>query len=107
MSKSLANKIRFRERLYTCSMAEGTPIQHLVDFNSILIDLESMDVKIEDEDKTTLLVVSLPPSYKHFKEILLYSNDGVLSFEDFKSNLLSKEKLDLEVFSDYKVKFCL
>ena len=42
-------------------MAEGTPIQHLVDFNSILIDLESMDVKIEDEDKAILLVVSLPP----------------------------------------------
>ena len=71
MTKSLTNKIRLKERLYTFRMAERTPVQkHLNEFNSILIDLESLDVKIEDEDKAILLVVSLPPSYKHFKEIL-------------------------------------
>ena len=33
-------------------MAEGTPVQkHLNDFNSTIVDLESLDVKIEDEDK--------------------------------------------------------
>jgi len=43
-------------------MAEGTPIQnHLDDFNSIMIDLESTDVEIKDEDKAILLVVSLAP----------------------------------------------
>ena len=98
MTKSLFNKIRLKERLYTFSMAEGIPIQnHLDEFNSILIDLESMDVKIEDEDKAILLVVSLPSSYKHFKEILLYSNKETLSFEDVKASLLSKEKFDLEM----------
>ena len=60
-------------------------------------------MKIKDEDKAILLVVSLPSSYKHFKEILLYSNN-TLSFEDVKSNLLSKEKFDLEVCSDDKAK---
>ena len=49
-----------------------------------------------------MLVVSFPSSYKHFKEILLYSNNDTLSFEDVKSNLLSKEKFDLEVRSDDK-----
>jgi len=64
---NLANKIRLKERLYTFRMAEGTPVQnHLNDFNSIIVDLESLDVKIEDGDKVILLVVSLPPSYKHF-----------------------------------------
>jgi len=72
MTKSLANKIHLKERLYTFRMAKGTPIQkHLNEFNSILVDLESLDVKIEDEDKAILLVVSLLPSYKHFKEIML------------------------------------
>ena len=76
MTKSLANKIRLKKCLYTISMAKGTPIQnHLDDFNYILIDFESMDVKLEDEDKAILFVVSLPSSYKHFKEILLYSNN--------------------------------
>jgi len=62
MTKSLANKIRLKERLYTFRMVEGTPFQkYLNEFNSILVDLESLDVKIEDEDKAILLVVSLPP----------------------------------------------
>ena len=56
MMKSLANKIRLKEKLYTFSMAKGTSIQnHLDEFNSILIDLESLDVKIEDEDKAIIL----------------------------------------------------
>jgi hypothetical protein len=62
MTKILANKLRLKERLYTIRMAEGTFIQsHLNEFNSICVDLESLDVKIDDEDKTILLVVSLPP----------------------------------------------
>ena len=62
MTKSLANKLRLKERLYTIRMAEGTSIQsHLNEFNSICVDLESLDVKIDDEDKAILLVVSLPP----------------------------------------------
>ena len=53
-------------------MAKGTSIQnHLDEFNSIITDLESLDVKTKDEDKAILLVVSLLPSYKHFKEIIL------------------------------------
>jgi len=101
MTKSLANKIRLKEMLYTFRMAEGTPVQkHLNDFNSIVVDLESLDVKIEDEDKAILLVMSLPPSYKHFKEIMLYINSDIMSFEDVKSNLLSKEKFDLNIHAD-------
>jgi len=101
MTKSLANKIRLKERLYAFRMAEGTPIQkHLNDFNSIIVDLKSLDVKVEDEDKAILLVVSLPPSYEHFKEIMLYSNSDIISFEDVKSNLLSKEKFDRDIHTD-------
>jgi hypothetical protein len=59
------------------------------------VDLKSLDVKIDDEDKAILLVVSLPPSFKHFKEIMLYSNHTSLSFENVKSNLLFKEKFDV------------
>ena len=101
MTKSLANKIRLKERLYAFRMAEGTPIQkHLNDFNSIIVDLKSLDVKVEDEDKAILLVVSLPLSYKHFKEIMLYSNADTISFEDVKSNLLSKQKFDHDIHTD-------
>jgi len=103
MAKSLANKILLKERLYTFFIAEGLLIQkHLDDFNFTIIDLESLAIKIKDEDKAILLVVSLPPSYNCFKEIILYNNDDTLSFEDVKTNLLSKEKFDSEVHSDKK-----
>ncbi|KAL6493219.1 hypothetical protein OROGR_032978 [Orobanche gracilis] len=100
MAKSLANKFRLMERLYTIRIVEGTPIKsHLDEFNSIIMDLENLGIKIEDEDKAVLLLVSLPSTYKHFKEIMLYGNNDTLSFEDVKSNLLSKEKFDLELHS--------
>ena len=95
MTNSLANKLRLNKRLYTIHMSEGTSMQsHLNEFNSIIVDLESLDVKIDDEDKTILLVVSLPPSFKHFKEIMFYGNHTSLSFENVKSNLLSKDDVD-------------
>jgi len=47
-------------------IAGGTPVKkHLNGFNSINVDLKSLDVQVEDEDKAILSVVSLPLSYKH------------------------------------------
>ena len=84
-------------------MIEGTTTQnHFNDFNSIIIDLKSLDVKIKDEDKAILLVVSLSPSYNYFKRIILYSNNDTLSFEDAKANLLSKESSILK----FRLKKC-
>jgi hypothetical protein len=103
MTKSLANKLRLKERIYTIRMLEGTSMQsHLNEFNSIIVDLESLDVKIDDEYKAILLVVLLPPYFKHFKEIVFYGNHTSLSFENVKSNLLSKEKIDVDSRSEPK-----
>jgi hypothetical protein len=77
---------------------------HLNEFNSIIVDLESLDAKINDEDKVILLVVSLSTSFKHFKEIMLYGNHTSLSFDNVKSNLLSKEKFDVDSRSELKGK---
>jgi len=85
-------------------MVEGISVQkHLNNFNSIIVDLESLNVKIEDEDKAILLVVSLPQSHKNLKEIMLYTNSDSISFEDVKSNLLSKEKVDHDIHPDFVV----
>nr|GEU55249.1 receptor-like protein kinase ANXUR1 [Tanacetum cinerariifolium] len=96
--KSLANKLQLKDRLYTFRMKPRTSVQdHLDEFNTILIDLKNLDVDIDDEDKAVLLVISLPASYKHFKEIMLYGNRETLSFDDVKSALLSKQKYDDDV----------
>jgi hypothetical protein len=58
MIKSLLNKLRLKERLYTIRKSEGTSMHsHLNEFNSIIVDLESLDVEIDDEDKAILLVL--------------------------------------------------
>ncbi|GKE37122.1 hypothetical protein Tco_1460527 [Tanacetum coccineum] len=98
MTKSLANKLRLKDRLYTFHMKPGTSVQdHLDGFNTILIDLENLDVDIDDEDKAVLLVISLPASYKHFKEIILYGNRETLSFDNVKFAMLSKQMYDDDV----------
>ncbi|MFQ6631138.1 hypothetical protein Gotur_009845 [Gossypium turneri] len=48
-----------------------------------------------------LLLFSLAPSYKSFRETLIYGRDK-LSFEDVKSHLLSKDKLDNKLHLDSK-----
>jgi hypothetical protein len=53
-------------------------------------------------DKAILLIVSLPASFKHFKEIMLYGNHTTLTIENVKSNLLSKEKFDVDSRSENK-----
>jgi len=88
MTKSIGNNIRLKEHLYTF-------LNHLDGFHSIIIDLESLDVKLEEEDNATFLAISLPTSYEHFREILLYNNSDNLSFEDVKAKWLSKESLTL------------
>jgi len=73
-------------------MAGGTPIQtHLDEFNSI--DMENFDIKSEDEDKDIFVGYPYAPSYKHFKEILLYSNNEICHLR--MSNLTTCPKKNL------------
>ena len=97
MSKSRANKYRMKEKFYRLKMPQGTSIQaHLSEFDSIITELESMDIKHTDEDKAFHLILSLPASHKQFKEIMLYGNRGDLNLSEVKASLLSKEKLDTD-----------
>ncbi|KAL8170843.1 hypothetical protein V2J09_022647 [Rumex salicifolius] len=71
MIKSLGNKLRLIDKMFTLHMKKGTEIQtHLNEFSSIIIDLQYLVIKISDEDKVALLICSLPPSYtsSHFVE---------------------------------------
>ena len=59
MTKSLANKLRLKERLYTIRMPVGTSIQsHLDEFNTIVMDLANIDISIDDEDKAVLWIAT-------------------------------------------------
>ena len=73
MKKSLAKRLILKQRLFLLRMHVGTPIKsHIAEFFSIIIDLDKIEVKLEDEDQTLLLLCFLPSSYKSFKEAIIY-----------------------------------
>ncbi|GJW84421.1 retrovirus-related pol polyprotein from transposon TNT 1-94 [Tanacetum coccineum] len=51
------------------------------EFNKIALDLENIKVKFEDEDLALLLLTSLPASYEHFVDTLLYGREA-MTLED-------------------------
>nr|GFA77518.1 retrovirus-related Pol polyprotein from transposon TNT 1-94 [Tanacetum cinerariifolium] len=48
------------------------------EFNKIVLDLANIKVKFEDEDFALLLLTSLPASYEHFMDTLLYRREALL-----------------------------
>ncbi|KAG8503416.1 hypothetical protein CXB51_001387 [Gossypium anomalum] len=101
-TKSLANRLVLKQRLFTFRMNEGELLRdHISQFITLLNDLKNVEVHIDDKDQAMLLLCSLPPSYKSFRETLIYGRDK-LSFEDMKVYLLSRDKLDNELHLDSK-----
>ena len=63
MMKSLTKKLLLKQCLFALRMQEGTQLQdHLDSLNSIMLDLRNINAKVEDEDATLILLVSLPNS---------------------------------------------
>src|SRR4051812_7879861 len=72
-------------------MVEGTPVkQHLDVFNSIIMNLGNIDIKVESEDQALIVLSTLPASYETFVDTLLYRKDTI-SLDDVSSSLKSKE----------------
>ncbi|GJY87425.1 retrovirus-related pol polyprotein from transposon TNT 1-94 [Tanacetum coccineum] len=91
MTKSLANKLYLKKKLYTFYMLAGRKIStHIDEFNKIVLDLANIEIKFEDEDLTLLLLTSLTASYEHFVDTLLYGREA-LTLEDVMATLNSKE----------------
>ncbi|GJY11449.1 retrotransposon protein, putative, ty1-copia subclass [Tanacetum coccineum] len=87
MTKSLANKLYLKKKLYTFYMPAGRKIfEHIDEFNKIVLDLANIEVKFEDEDLALLLLTSLPASYEHFVDTLLYRQERRDGHTKFKGN---------------------
>ena len=72
---------------------------HISVFKDIVADLTSMEVKFDNEDRTLLLLCSLPPSFNNFRDIILYSHDTLTVSEVYEA-LTAKEKMRQMVNSD-------
>ena len=93
MTKSLPNKLHLKQRLFNLKMIEGGSLaEHISTFKELVNNLENMDVQYEDEDLALFLLSSLPESYSHFRDTIIYSRDTLVLDEVFTA-LDSKEKM--------------
>ena len=72
-------------------MNKGTAIlEHLNFFKKVISGLLAVDVKIDEEDKTLILLSSLSESYDHNITTMLYGKETLI-LEEVMSTLLSNE----------------
>ena len=90
MTRSLTSKLHLKQRLYFQHMSEGE--EHLTMFKDIVIDLQTLEVKYEDEDLGLILLCSMPSSYAIFRDTILYSRD-TLTLDEVYDVLFSNEKM--------------
>ena len=94
MTKTLPNRIYLKQRFYGFKMDEAKSIDDNIDeFTKLMVDLESLEVTIDDEDHAIFLLNSLPKQYDQLRDTLKYGKD-TLSLEDVTTAAYSKE-LDL------------
>ena len=93
MSKDLTSKMHVKMRLFSHKLQEGGSVSnHLSIFREIVSDLQSMEVKYDDEDLGLLLLVSLPSSFANFCDTILLSRDE-LTLAKVYDALMQREKL--------------
>ncbi|GKB48309.1 hypothetical protein Tco_0899062 [Tanacetum coccineum] len=91
MTKSLANGLYLKKKLYTYYMSPCTKLgDHIDEFNKLILDLANIDIEIEDEDQALMLLTSLLSSYENFVETLLYGSESLI-MEDVLATLNSRE----------------
>lgn len=80
-------------------MGKGGSIKdHLTIFKKIVADLETLEVKYDEEDLAALILLcSLPISLSSFRDTILYGRD-TLTIEEVYDALFSKEKMKHLVF---------
>ena len=73
-------------------MKEGTQVvDHLNTFNTLIVQLTSMEVKFEDEDNVITLLCSLPKSWDNLVTSISFISVDVLDYDSIVGALLDEE----------------
>ena len=100
MTKDLTSKMHLKQKLFLHKLQDdGSVMDHLSTFKEIVADLESMEVKYDEEDLGLILLCSLPSSYANFRDTILYSRD-TLTLKEVYDALHVKEKMKKMVPSE-------
>jgi len=96
MKKTVANSLGAFKKLYMLSMHKGTSIRtYISEFTSLVMDLKNMDEMFSDEQQAMMLLCFLPPSYKNFRETLIYGRESLV-IDAVKSALLSRKQMEYD-----------
>ena len=89
--KGIFNRVYLKEQFHTLQMTRGATISdHLSVLNGIVSELETLRIKMDNEDKALRLILSLPSSYEPMKPILIHRKEKIL-FSEVINKLLSEE----------------
>uniref|UniRef100_A0ACD5ZUM4 Uncharacterized protein n=1 Tax=Avena sativa TaxID=4498 RepID=A0ACD5ZUM4_AVESA len=100
VSKDLTSKMNVKMKLFSHRLQEyGLVMNHISVFKEIVSDLQSMEVKYDDEDLALLLLCSLPSSYTHFRDTILLRRDE-LTLAEVHDALKQRKKMKTMVGSD-------
>ena len=91
--KTASKKAFLIKKLVNMKYREGVKVtEHLNNFQSVINQLATMNMKIEDEMQALLLLGSLPDNWETF--VITVSNsapNGVLSMDNVKDNMMNEE----------------
>jgi hypothetical protein len=90
--EKLMSIIYLKRQLYSLWMKEGTKVvDHLNTFNTLIVQLTSMDVKFEYEDKAITLFCSLRESWDNLVTSIRFISAKVLDYDSVVGALLDEE----------------
>ena len=86
--KELSNKYIKKQLYGLCIMEEITVLEHSNFFKKVISELLAVDVKINEEEKTLILLSLLQESYNHIATTMFY-DEKTLILEEITPTLLS------------------
>ena len=88
--KSVENRLHLKMRLYCFQLKKGISIsEHVNDYTKLLVDLANMNVVIEEEDKTLILLNSFPDEDYETFILTLINGEQSLDYNEAFSALVN------------------
>ncbi|PON65474.1 hypothetical protein PanWU01x14_116370 [Parasponia andersonii] len=92
MTESLTNRIYLKVKFFGFKIGEDKSLdENLDDFNKLVIDLENIGKKIDDENQAAVLLNSMPSVCSQLKDTIRYSRETLI-LEELEPAIRSKEK---------------